>query len=79
MLAALSVALGIEGETDEAHQCVIVIFLLAAAIVVLLGASHTHAMVVRHRVTEASVTTLSLDTREAGGRYCDEAGSRAVL
>lgn len=41
-----------EGRTDQAHQCVIIVFLFATPIVLLLGASHTHTMVVRHRVTQ---------------------------
>lgn len=40
---------GLKGATDQAHQCVIIIFLFAP-IVRLLGTSHAHAMVVRHRV-----------------------------
>lgn len=40
---------GLTGVTDQAHQSVIIIFLLAP-IVRLLGASHAHAIIVGHRV-----------------------------
>jgi hypothetical protein len=45
--------LGVEFKcpTHQAHQCVIIVFLLAGPIVVLLGASHAHSIVVRHDLT----------------------------
>jgi hypothetical protein len=41
---------GVEFEcpTHQAHQCVIIVFLLAGPIMVLLGASHAHSIVVSH-------------------------------